>query len=92
MTEFTFRIRFWRDHRWAPGQMSAYLDEELGSAQRARMDRHTRECPECDRLLAGLRGMLDRLHRSPAPSGNPGARLITASVLARLDDRDNPSG
>jgi anti-sigma factor RsiW len=84
MSEFFYRVRFRRDHRWAPGQMSAYLDGELASSPRMRMKRHTEECPECSRLLDGLRRMLGALHRLQPPAGGPGARQIVASVRVRL--------
>jgi anti-sigma factor RsiW len=35
--------------------MSDYVDGELALDGRARMERHTRECPACERLLAGSR-------------------------------------
>ncbi len=66
--------------------MSDYLDEELASNGRTRMERHIAECQECRRLLAGLRAMLDALHRLPAPSGGADALRIATSVRARLSE------
>jgi anti-sigma factor RsiW len=84
MTEFFRRARFRRDHRWAPGHMSAYLDGELASSGRARLERHAKECPECRRLLVSLRGMLVALQSLPPPDGGVDALQIAASVRLRL--------
>ena len=86
MSEFMSRERFRRDHRWAPGRMSAYLDGELDANRRLRMERHVRECAECSRLLAGLRLLLEALHRIPAPGGGPDAVQLAGSVRVRLRD------
>jgi anti-sigma factor RsiW len=86
MTEFGDRTRFERDHRWAPEQMSDYLDGELAASARGRMQRHLGECQECRRLLASLRAVVDRLHRLPAPTGGADAVQIAASVRLRLNE------
>ena len=85
MREFLSRLRFRRDHRWAPGQMSQYLDGELAEPGRGRLKRHIGECPECRRLLAGLGIVVETLHALPPPEGGPGAVQIAAAVRARLD-------
>ncbi len=84
MREFISRLRFWRDHRWAPGRMSEYLDGELAEPGRGRMKRHIGECPECRRLLAGLGVVVEALHALSAPEGGPGAVQIAAAVRAEL--------
>jgi anti-sigma factor RsiW len=66
--------------------MSAYLDGELASSARGRLERHVSECDDCRRLLAGLRGMLDALHRLPVLSGGPSALQIATSVRARMGE------
>ena len=66
--------------------MSAYLDAELASGERWRMDCHLGECKECRRLLAGLRATLDALHRLRAPSGRADAFHIATAVRARLGE------
>jgi anti-sigma factor RsiW len=85
MSEIFERDRFDRDHRWAPGQMSAYLDGELTDATLARMERHLGECAECRRLLASLTRLIKRLTTLAAPSGGPDPSEIAAAVRARLD-------
>jgi anti-sigma factor RsiW len=86
MNKSVDRARFERDHRWAPEHMSDYLDADLATRGRARMERHLGECPECRRLLAGLRAIIDGLHGLPAPSGGANATAIAALVRVRLDD------
>jgi hypothetical protein len=89
MREFSSRLRFWRDHRWAPDRMSAYLDGELAGRRRRRMEHHLGECRECPRLVAGLRLVIDALHRlTPPESGD--ASQITASVLMLLRTPEGP--
>jgi anti-sigma factor RsiW len=79
-------LRFALDHRWAPGRMSAYLDDELAARGRARMERHAAECPECRAVLLGLRRMLAALRAQPAPRAPDRAALV-AVVRAQLHDR-----
>jgi anti-sigma factor RsiW len=86
----SYRIRFRRDHGWAPAHMSEYVDGELAPAELVRMDRHTRECPECDRLLAGLRAVVERLGRLGAPSGGIDAVQVAAAVQGRLGEPPHP--
>ena len=81
-----YRVRFRRDHGWAPDHMSEYVDGELAPAGRARMDRHMGECPECRRVLAGLLSLVDRLGRVGAPRGGADAVQIAAAVRGRLDE------
>ena len=78
------RTRFRLDHRWAPRRMSDYLDGELASTGRTRMDRHVGECEECRRVLAGLRAMLEQIHRLPGRGGQIDAVQIATAVRARL--------
>jgi anti-sigma factor RsiW len=82
------RERFRRDHRWAPGRMSEYLDGELSLPGRGRMEHHLAECQQCRRLLAGLRQTVSALARLSAPREGVDPRTIAASVQARLDAPD----
>jgi anti-sigma factor RsiW len=66
--------------------MSDYLDGELASSRRRRMERHASECPKCRRVLAMLRRMVGALHRVPPPVGGAEARQIAASVRRRLGE------
>lgn len=64
--------------------MSAYLDGELGSGSRARMERHTEACAQCRRLLEGLRRMLVALRGLPAPGDGADVLELAATVRQRL--------
>ena len=66
--------------------MSEYLDDELSAAKRARMERHARDCPECERVLAGLRALVHRLAGLPPPDRGVDAVQVAAIVRARLDE------
>ena len=68
--------------------MSDYLDEDLAFAARGRMEHHVGECAECRRLLAGLRRILDGLHRLAAPGAGVDVLQIAASVQERLTELD----
>jgi anti-sigma factor RsiW len=83
------RVRFWRDHQWAPGHMSEYLDDELAARARSRMERHTEECPDCHGVLGGLRLLLGALHRLSRP-GSADTPDIAAAVRRRL--HESPAG
>ena len=66
--------------------MSEYLDDELAPRERARLERHAHDCPECERLLAGLRAVVHGLGRLSTPAGGPGAARIAAAVRGRLGE------
>jgi anti-sigma factor RsiW len=81
MINVRHRVQFMLDHHWAPGHMSEYLDDELASPQRRRMERHAGECPECRAVLRSLGRMLAVLHQLPI--GNDAPDLANA-VRRRL--------
>ena len=85
-------LSFRRDHRWAPGRMSAYLDGELSVRQRARLEYHLGECRDCRRLLGGLSRVLDALHRLHRPAHSTDAERIAAAVRGRLGEREPFAG
>lgn len=45
--------------------LSAWLDDELGAAERARLDAHLTRCPACSAMLADLGGLRDDLQHLP---------------------------
>jgi anti-sigma factor RsiW len=64
--------------------MSAYLDGDLASRPRLRLERHTGACAECRGVLYSLRRMLERLRGLPV---NPReATDIASAVRRRLRD------
>jgi anti-sigma factor RsiW len=79
-------LRLRADHRWVPAHLSVYLDGELGPRARARLERHTEECPECRGLLYGLRRMLGLLASFAAVSEREPAPDIAGAVAARLHE------
>ncbi len=85
MHELLARMKFRRDHRWAPDRMSDYLDGELASRRRARMERHVGECVQCRRLIKGLTLLVDALHRLPAPESGRDPVGLAGSVRLRLE-------
>ena len=81
-----YRVRFRRDHGWAPDHMSEYPRRRAG-ARRARAHGAPRaRLPGVRRLLAGLRAVVDGLGRLPAPGGGADAAQIAAAVRGRLDE------
>jgi anti-sigma factor RsiW len=86
MASFLEHLRLRREHRWAPGHMSAYLDGELASRARARLERHAEECPECRGLLYGLRRMLAALQRLAEVGEREAAPDIAAAIGRRLHE------
>lgn len=71
---------FMRDHRFARARMSEYIEGELTRAQTDRIDKHTRVCPFCRRLLADLRRMIVALgHLRSQTAGE-----LADEVIARL--------
>lgn len=75
---------------WAADHMSEFLDEELVPDARTRMERHVGACPECERLLAGLRAVVRGLGALPARDSGADAVRIAALVRGRLDEPPGP--
>ncbi len=72
--------RFMLDHRFTQRNASAYLDGELDTTGRHRIERHTGVCPRCRRLVATLRRTLlalDSMHTEPRPA-------VAEGVIDRL--------
>jgi anti-sigma factor RsiW len=69
-----------REHHYAAEHYSAYLDDELAPAEKARVEAHVRICPECTKVLAALRRTLAGL-RELRDVEAPG---VADSVIDRL--------
>ena len=69
------------NHSRAHDLLSAYLEHDLGEAERAQMDAHLSACTSCARDLDELRGAIDLLRRLPDPE--PPSFLATR-VMARI--------
>ncbi len=68
-------------HSRAHDLLSAYLEHDLGDAERAKMDAHLRACTTCVGDLEDLRGAVDLLRRLPDPEPPP---FLAARVMARI--------
>ena len=66
--------------------MSAYLDSDLWTQARARLEHHTAECPECRSVLDDLRHLLALLHNAPPPEPVADGPAIATAVLRRLHE------
>jgi anti-sigma factor RsiW len=86
MSTVVEQARFRWDHSWAPGQMSGYVDGELGPRALARMERHTKDCPDCRRALNGLQRVVEALHGLPPIRTSRETELVVA-VRTRLRER-----
>jgi anti-sigma factor RsiW len=74
------RRRFMREHRWTHAHLSDYLDGELGGGRRERVETHVGRCPECRRVLAGLRKTIAAL----MDLRTAGDTDVAGRVIARL--------
>lgn len=70
------------DHRFTLNNLSAYLDGELDTRQKARVKRHLTTCAACQRELATLRATLELLHRVPIKP-MPRSFVLPASAQAQ---------
>ncbi len=78
-------LRFHRDHRFTRAQGSAYLDGDLGTDDRGRVESHMHMCPPCARFMAGLRRTVSALGKLRGTE-TPGVS-VSDGVLARLRDQ-----
>jgi anti-sigma factor RsiW len=72
--------RYMREHHYAAEHYSAYLDDDLSPAEKARVEAHVGICPECTKVLAALRRTLEGL-RGLRDVEAPG---VADSVIDRL--------
>ncbi len=69
--------------------MSAYLDGELPSGARGRLERHAGECPECRGVLFTLRRMVGLLQGLP-PVPERETPDVASAVRRRLNESPEP--
>jgi anti-sigma factor RsiW len=86
MRVFWHQLRFRRDHRWTPRHLSAYLDFELSASARARLRRHTAECPDCRSVLDDLRHILALLQGAQEREPLADVPAIAIAVVRRLHE------
>jgi len=66
--------------------LSAYLDDMLTPPEKARVDGHLSDCPECRQILSDLKNMGAWMKSVPKPSPNIG---LKARLLAQLNDKES---
>jgi anti-sigma factor RsiW len=86
MSSLWHELRFRADHRWTPPHMSAYLDSELRTQARARIEHHTAECRECRTVLDQLGIMLALMRSAPSPQPVADGPATATAVLRRLHE------
>ena len=77
-------LRFRRDHRWSLEHMSDFLDGDLETDERARLEHHRDECPDCTRVLATLATMVEGLHGLRGAPGRSVAEDVLEGVRREL--------
>lgn len=63
--------------------MSEYLDGEMDDRRRSRMERHVRDCPECEELMRSLGQVVTTLGSLRVEDGE---RSVAGAVLAQVQD------
>ena len=46
------------DHRWSQQHLSHYVEGDLDPRARRRLDRHARDCIECERGIRAMRALV----------------------------------
>jgi Putative zinc-finger len=64
------------DHRWSQQHLSHYVEGELRSRARRRLDRHARNCVDCGRGIRAMRVLVGALHALGGPAGVPAPGTI----------------
>lgn len=86
MISIWHRLHFRLDHRWARAHLSAYLDLDMRTRLRVRLERHTAECPQCRVVLGELRRMLVLLESVSPPEPVIDGPAIAGRVLLQLHE------
>ncbi len=77
-------------HARANQLLSAYLERDLGEAERAAVEAHLAGCDACGADLEALRSAVALLRRLPAPAPPP---FLSSRVMARIHDGETrPAG
>jgi len=62
------------DHQWSQRHLSHYVEGDLSSRARRRLDRHARDCADCGRGLRAMRALVHAVHGLDALAGRGGSR------------------
>ena len=57
------------DHQWSQRHLSHYVEGDLSSRARRRLDRHARGCADCGRGLRAMRALVHAVHGLDALAG-----------------------
>lgn len=68
-------------------QLSRYLDDELPAAERSEIQRHLRECPCCEEVLASLKHTVNVCHEEGRPELPPDVRQRARARVVELLQR-----
>lgn len=80
-----------RDHRWAGGHISAYVDPGLPKRKQRRLAAHEELCPDCNRVVRTLRRMLNILpSMRPAAPGHDHAERTSREVMRAIETAGGP--
>jgi len=58
-----------KDHQWSQRHLSHYVEGDLSSRARRRLDRHARDCADCGRGLRAMRALVRAVHGLDALAG-----------------------
>jgi hypothetical protein len=72
------------DHQWSQQHLSHYVEGDLRLRARRRLDRHARDCVDCER---GIRAMRSLVYAIPGLGG-----LTRVHAPATIFDRVRPTG
>ena len=61
------RERLSGEHAWVEERLSTYIDDQLGAAERARLESHLDGCARCRGSLESLRWTVSLVRQAPAP-------------------------
>jgi anti-sigma factor RsiW len=81
------RLRVVRDHAWVGAHASEYLDGELGSRGRARVERHIARCHACRELLRGLERLVSALGQLRHDHGGESAAAVRGAMAVIMGDQ-----
>ena len=55
------------DHGWSQRHLSHYVERDLTSRARRRLERHAAECPDCGRAIRAMKALLRLIARVDPP-------------------------
>jgi Putative zinc-finger len=73
-------MSFTEDHQWSQRYLSHYVEGDLSSRARRRLDRHALDCVDCGRGILAMRALVHTVH---GLDGLTGARA-PATIFDRV--------